>query len=42
VAELTCKVGGERARTGAVVERCWWTKESGRRAKFNHVGLMAD
>jgi hypothetical protein len=41
VAESTCEVEGEKARMGAVVERWWWMKESGRRAKFNHDGIDA-
>jgi hypothetical protein len=39
VSESTGDVGGERARAGVVVERWWWVKESGRRAKFNRDGV---
>jgi hypothetical protein len=38
-AESRGDVRGERARAGVVVERWWWVKESGKRAKFNRDGV---
>ena len=38
-AESTGEAETERARAGVVVERWWWTKESGRRMKFNRDGV---
>jgi hypothetical protein len=39
VAESRGDVRGERARAGVVVERWWWVKEGGKRAKFNRDGV---